>query len=219
MPEHEIADLLTAYAARYRELRKDDRIRHIVLFKNQGARAGGSLEHPHSQIYGLPLVPFEVNIRLREMERYHDLNDRCLLCDIIADERASGERVIYENDCFLAVMPYADLSPYHFWIMPKFHSPSFALITETAVAGLAAAMRDTFGRMFTLLRNPDFNFVIQSLSHYGREKTYFHWYMSVIPQIKQKGGLEYAGGFYVNSVLPETAAAEMRGSPLPDCAR
>ncbi len=210
MSEGEIQNLIRAYLMRYKQLQENELVNHIVIFKNQGIKAGGSLEHPHSQIYGLPVIPFETNVRLREAERYHDLNDNCLLCDIINDELQENKRIIYENEEFLTVMPYADLSPYHFWVVPKEHCPSFSLINENKIKAMADSMKTVFVKMFYLLRNPDFNFVIQSLAHYEREKNYFHWYLSVIPHVKQKGGLEYAGGLYVNPILPENAAEEMR---------
>lgn len=209
----EITDLLTAYRMRYCELMKNTDIKHIVVFKNQGLKAGGSLEHPHSQVYGLPVMPFEANIRLREGERYYDLNGNCLMCDILKKESAERERVVFENERFICLVPYADLSPYHFWIVPKQHAPSYCMIDDASIVSMAECMRTVFGKMFNHLHNPDFNYVIQSLARYEREEAHFHWYMSVIPQVKQKGGLEYAGGLFVNTVLPETAAEELRNAP------
>ena len=209
----EITDLLTAYRRRYIELIADTNIKHIVVFKNQGLKAGGSLEHPHSQVYGLPVIPFEANIRLREGERYYDLNGNCLMCDILRKERQERERIVYENDRFVCLMPYADLSPYHFWIVPRTHAASFSTIDDTSIVSMADCMKTVFGKMFNHLHNPDFNYVMQSLARYEREEDHFHWYVSVIPQVKQKGGLEYAGGLFVNTVLPETAAEELRKAP------
>ena len=208
----EIIRLLESYLKRYKELQKNELVQHVVIFKNQGIKAGGSLEHPHSQVYGLPVIPFETHIRLREMERYYDFNDNCLLCDMLLDEVEEECRIIYENGTFICMVPYADLSPYHFWIVPKKHSPSFSLITKKEIEALSDCIKTVFGKLFCLLKNPDFNFVIQSLAHFERENNYFHWYLSVIPHIKNKGGLEYAGGLYVNPVLPEVAAEELRNT-------
>jgi UDPglucose--hexose-1-phosphate uridylyltransferase len=210
MSRPEIVRLLRAYRLRYRQIQRDDRVRHIVIFKNQGIKAGGSLEHPHSQIYGLPVIPFETRVRLGEAEKYFGFNDHCLFCDILKDERTKKKRVIYENDSFVCLMPYAALSPFHAWIAPKRHVTSFALITDRETETLADAMKVFFGKIFFHLRNPDFNYIIQSLSHYERESEYFHWYLSFIPQIKRKGGIEYAGGLFVNTVLPEDAAERLR---------
>ncbi len=206
----EMASLLQIYLERAGQIRENEYVRHIVIFKNQGIKAGGSLEHPHSQIYGLPVVPFEIQIRLREAERYHELNDSCMLCDILNNEYSERGRIFYENDYFVCLSPYAALSPYHFWIVPKKHSPSFLCITPEEIGSLSDSMITAFGKLYSLLKNPDFNYVFQSLCYYEREERYYHWYVSAIPQLKQKGGLEYAGGFYVNTVLPETAAEELR---------
>ena len=208
----ELLDLLQAYLERAKQIKTIASVRHIVIFKNQGSRAGGSLEHPHSQIYGLPLVPFETQIRLREMDRYHDINDNCMLCDMIKGEQERGARIIYQNEHFVCLSPFAALSPYHFWVMPKKHSPSFLLTEPEEMESLADCMKTIFGKLFVCLRNPDFNYVFQSLAMFERERHYFHWYLSVIPQVKHKGGLEYAGGFYVNPVMPETAALELRNA-------
>lgn len=206
MDSGHLVTLLKAWRTRFREIRDLPGVKHVVVFKNQGLKAGGSLEHPHSQIYGLPVTPFETQVRLREMERYFDINDRCLLCDLIQDEQAEQVRVIAQNRDFIALVPYADLSPYHLWILPLNHAPSFALLEDDHTAALAELLKDVFQKLYQALQNPDFNLVIQSLAHYEREEEYFHWYISVIPQVKQKGGLEYAGGLYVNPVLPEEAA-------------
>lgn len=215
MSPAQLALLWKTYRRRTLELQSHPDVRHVVVFKNQGFRAGGSLEHPHSQIYGLPVVPFETQVRLREMERWHDINDGCLLCALLAEERAEGSRIIAERPGFVALTPYADLSPYHFWIIPTRHRPSLGLASDGELEELADLCQEVFWRLFQALGNPDFNLVVQSLTRYEREEPYFHWYVSVIPQVKTKGGLEYAGGLYVNPVLPETAAAELRAAGPP----
>lgn len=214
MPVEDITTLMRAYHRRYLEVLSNERVKHAVLFKNQGIKAGGSLEHPHSQIYGLPVVPFEINVRMREMERYFETDDNCLMCDIMRDELTQKERRIYENTSFVSFMSYADLSPYHLWIVPKKHNHSFAKVTEQELFELADCMKVVFSKMFHALHNPDFDFVFQSLTHHDEGAEYFHWYISVIPQIKIKGGISYAGGLYVNPVMPEDAAKTLRETAI-----
>jgi UDPglucose--hexose-1-phosphate uridylyltransferase len=213
MKEEEIFLLLKTYLARYQQIQSDERIEHVVIFKNQGFSAGGSLEHSHSQIYGLPLVPFETQTRLHEVRKYYEYNDTCLMCNILESELGLKERIIAENECFLALSPFAALSPYHIWIVPKKHSPSFAVVSEPELIGLSQIMKKIFYKLFFGLSNPDFNYVFQSLACADREQDYFHWYISIIPQLKRRGGIEYAGGLFVNTVLPEKAAEDLRGVP------
>ena len=52
-----VRDILQAYKVRYAELAQDERVNLITIFRNNGKKAGTSLEHPHSQIIATPIVP------------------------------------------------------------------------------------------------------------------------------------------------------------------
>lgn len=210
MNQQEVRMLVNAYLKRYKQIQKHPHVEHIVIFKNQGIKAGGSLEHPHSQIYGLPVIPFETKVRLREMDQYYDFNNSCLLCDIIANEIKEKKRIIYQNDYFISWVPYASLSPYHIWIVPRVHTTSFGLIDNKQLPAFADILKKVLYKLYIGLVNPDYNFIIQSLSKYDKENRYFHWYLSIIPQIKTKGGLEYSGGVFINPILPEQAALALK---------
>lgn len=214
MPQNEVEELLNSFFKRYTEIKNHPLVQHVVIFKNQGLQAGGSLEHPHSQIYGLPVMPFETVVRKREVEKYFANNQSCLLCDMIDDEKRLKERVIFENEHFISFVPYASISPYHIWITPKRHAPCFGLIQKEEIVSMASILKNVLARVFWGLKNPDFNFVIQSLSHFENEPLGFHWYLSIIPHVKKKGGLSYAGGIQLNPMMPETAAEELRRAEI-----
>jgi UDPglucose--hexose-1-phosphate uridylyltransferase len=154
MESFEIEAILDAYLRRYRELQAHPFVKHVVIFKNQGFSAGGSLEHPHSQIYGLPLIPFETQTRVNEVRKYYEFNESCLMCEIMREEMRDKVRVICENDGFVALSPYAALSPYHVWVVPKRHAPSFSLVEPDELKTLAAMMKTVFYKFFYGLRNP-----------------------------------------------------------------
>ena len=60
LPERAVEDVLWAYRDRMLDLKNDKRFRYILIFKNHGEAAGASLEHPHSQLIALPIVPRRV---------------------------------------------------------------------------------------------------------------------------------------------------------------
>ena len=60
MSEKHIEEVLWAFKERVNDLKKDHRFRYIILFKNHGDAAGASLEHPHSQLIALPVIPKRV---------------------------------------------------------------------------------------------------------------------------------------------------------------
>ena len=103
----------------------DDRIKYVIYFKNHGVRGGTSLLHPHSQIIGLPMVPYDVRTRDEEARRYFDDTGNCVYCDMLKDELKDRRRVIAENDDFVAFLPYAGLSPFHIWICRESINPAF----------------------------------------------------------------------------------------------
>lgn len=212
LPLRHIEQILLAYKDRQLAFYADNRIEHVIIFKNHGAGAGTSLEHPHSQIVGTPVFPGQVMTRLGEAIRnyyYVDFRE-CLYCTYMRGEIKDNERIIGENESFVAFVPYAALSPFRVWIFPKRHSACFGHITDRELMDLAGILKDVLLRLYVGLENPDFNYVIRSLSTLGADAKYFHWYMSVIPRITQTAGFELGTGMYINTVLPEESARFLR---------
>ena len=119
LPERAVEDVLWAYRDRMLDLKNDKRFRYILIFKNHGEAAGASLEHPHSQLIALPIVPRRVREEVDSCWHYYDEKERCIFCDIIRQERDTGERVIGENEHFITLAPYAPRFPFEMWLLPK----------------------------------------------------------------------------------------------------
>ena len=98
---HEIELIFRAYRDRIIDLSGDRRFRYIIIFKNHGKSAGASLEHSHSQLIALPVVPNRIQEELDGCLRYYDYKERCAFCDIIHQERKQGTRIVCENDEFI----------------------------------------------------------------------------------------------------------------------
>src|SRR4029453_9007210 len=111
MAEGAIEKVFFAWRDRVNDLKRDIRLRQIVIFKNHGATAGATLEHAHSQLIALPIVPREIREELEGARRHHQLKERCVFCDIIRQELKQGTRVISESADFAAIAPYAPRFP------------------------------------------------------------------------------------------------------------
>ena len=212
LPLNHIEQILLTYKNRQLAFYEDERVEHVIIFKNHGAGAGTSLEHPHSQIVGTPVFPGQVMNRMSEALRnyyYVDFGE-CLYCTYMHGEMNDGERIVSENESFVAFVPYAALSPFHVWIFPKQHSACFGHITDIELTRLADTLKDVLLRLYIGLDNPDFNYVVRSLSTLGADTKYFHWYISVIPRITQSAGFELGTGMYINTALPEESARFLR---------
>ena len=202
--------ILEVYRHRFSEFYQDPRVRHVIIFKNHGVDAGASQQHPHSQVVGLPIVPGQVVERTERARRFFEATGECLACTEISQERRHGSRIVMETDCFVAFIPYAALSPYHLWIFPKTHVACFSEQPMETLAELAVILRTVLGKVYGMLGNPAFNFVIRSLGPQEKNARHFHWYISIVPRVNKRAGFELGTGMYVNPSLPESCAQALR---------
>ena len=125
LSQHQVEDVVRAYRARYRALNANPSNELVLIFRNQGERAGTSLVHPHSQIVATPIVPPPIRRALYEAERHYDALGRCVFCDIIEHERELGERIVAENRYFVTLVPYTARVPFAVPILPLEHQATF----------------------------------------------------------------------------------------------
>ena len=224
MSEHEIADVLRAYRARYLDLRKDFRLRYMMIFKNHGARAGATLSHSHSQLIAVPLLPPVVTTELRVARNYFNSKERCIFCDMIEFEIREGERIIREFSNYVIFTPYASSSPFEMRLFPKRHNHDFALMNDAQLDELAFAMRDMLQRIKQVLRDAAYNFILHTAppphprpgkpGYWGSLEYDYHWHIELIPRMTQTAGFEWGTGFYINPTSPEDAASFLREADL-----
>jgi len=210
MDVKEVEDIIKVYKIRYTEVEKIKGIQSIIIFKNHGPSAGTSLEHPHSQLIATPIVPPQSRARIEQAVNFFDLTGQCLFCRTMKDELSARERIIAETENFVSFVPYAALSPFHIWIFPKRHSPSFADINDKEIVDFAKILKETIGRLYHGLDNPDYNYTIRSMPVGENGTEYCHWYLSVIPRVSQPAGFELGSGMFINSALPEESAKFLR---------
>ena len=215
MSEAEIARVLWAFRDRVHDLKNDFRFRYILLFKNHGAGAGATLEHGHSQLIALPIVPNFVREELDGAKRHFEDKERCVFCDIIRQETEAGRRVILENSEIVAIAPYASRVPFETWLLPRGHASRYEDAPRHVIESLAAMLKSLVSRLDRALEKPPYNLIVHSapLSS-GNEDTgaYFHWHVEVMPRISRVAGFEWGSGFYINPTAPEEAAEVLRAA-------
>ncbi|MFC1576793.1 galactose-1-phosphate uridylyltransferase [Candidatus Omnitrophota bacterium] len=205
----ETEEMLWAYISRSVDLRKDPRFKYILLFKNYGRQAGASLEHSHTQLIALPIVPKRVKEELSGASRYFDYKDRCVFCDILRQELEYRDNILMDNKSFLAFCPFVSRFPYEVWVVPKAHIPEFTDIRRDAIGDLARALRDSLYRIKHLLSDPPYNFIIHTAPINAHEEGHYHWHIEIMPKLVKIAGFEWGSGFYINPVPPNVAAEEL----------
>jgi UDPglucose--hexose-1-phosphate uridylyltransferase len=210
LSEQQFEQILRAYARRIIDLRADGRLRHILIYKNQGVEAGATLEHVHSQLIALPMIPKQIVEEINGAKAYYESKGRCIFCHMIRKEIAARERVVTENAQFIVICPFAPRFPYETWILPKRHSSSFEQNFESENSDFAAILRETLLRLDRRLNNPPFNYLIHSSPLDRSENDYYHWHLEILPKLVQVGGFEWGSGSYINTVTPEQSARSLR---------
>jgi UDPglucose--hexose-1-phosphate uridylyltransferase len=216
MGEQAIGKVFWAWRERVLDLKRDVRLRHIVIFKNHGASAGASLEHSHSQLIALPIVPRELKEELFGAQRHFQLRERCVFCDIIRQEVKVGTRVIEESADFVAIAPYAPRFPFETWLLPKRHRSRFEDTTPAEFASLARMLKDILQRMNATLLTPPYNLIVHSapLQEEAGANEFYHWHVEVMPKLTRVAGFEWGTGFYINPTGPEEAADVLRKTKI-----
>lgn len=206
----QLTTILEMYKSRLVEAYKDDRVEHVIIFKNHGPSSGTSILHPHSQLIGIPITPIGIRNRMDEAMRFFDNTGECLLCAILKEDLAEGRRVVHETERFAAVIPYAALSPFHTWIVPKWHTASLADCSGDDMKELAGVLKATLHKFYHALDDPDYNYMIFTRGPFRYRSEYVHWYISIIPRVAPAAGFELGSGIYINHAIPEDVAEYLR---------
>jgi UDPglucose--hexose-1-phosphate uridylyltransferase len=210
MSEPEIERMLWAFRERIVDLKRDRRFRYILIFKNHGAAAGASLEHSHSQLIALPIVPDFVRQELEGARHHFAAKERCVFCDILRQEITAARRIIQEDDAVVALAPYAPRFPFETWILPRRHGARFEEASRQEYEGLARMLKAVLGWMNRTLEDPAYNLVIHSAPFSDDASEYYHWHVELMPKLTRTAGFEWGTGFYINPTSPEEAAQVLR---------
>ncbi|MBI1739819.1 MAG: galactose-1-phosphate uridylyltransferase [Acidobacteriales bacterium] len=210
MPDSYVAEILRVYKTRYDELSLDPRIAHITIFKNHGADAGTSLEHPHSQLIATPVISHQVRERFQHALRHHDDFGECMFCQMLEEEMEEQARVVMTSEHFVALELFASPAPFCTHIYPRRHMASFGDVSAAEINDLARMLRTMLAKLYHGLKDPDFNFTLRSAPAENFGVKYFHWYVSIIPRLTRVAGFELGSGMFINTVVPEAAAEFLR---------
>ena len=210
MPEMQINEVLWAWRDRIVDLARDKRFKYVMVFKNKGAQAGASLQHPHSQIIALPIVPLSVQEELTGALQYYEYKDRCVFCDLIQQELSDRKRVVEDSERFISVVPFAQRFPFETWILPKQHESDYTRTTRNDSLELAGLLKRTLQRLRGALDDPPFNLILHMAPLNTEGLPHYHWHIEIMPRVTRTAGFEWGTGFYINPTIPEETAQFLR---------
>jgi UDPglucose--hexose-1-phosphate uridylyltransferase len=215
VPEKVLELVIQTFQIRMSELLEHSEIRYVHVLENFGKLSGGSIQHPHFQIFAVPFIPNHLNDELEGGASYFRHHNACVYCDMIKREHEDGSRVVVDDKDFLVFCLYASRVPFQLRIIPKKHSASFIGITPAQRKSMARVLKQTLTLLREKLNNPAYNFYIHTIPVCTPTPAFcdpasYHWHLEVLPRIGTWAGFELGTEIYVNPVAPEDAAALLR---------
>lgn len=140
IPEMEVNDIrevVNVWCEQFRELANVDFINYVQIFENKGAIMGCSNPHPHGQIWSSSSIPAEPAKESKTQKEYFEKNGRTLLGDYLKAELEKKDRLIAENDHFVALVPYWAVWPFEAMVISKRPAQNIVQLTDEERTGLA----------------------------------------------------------------------------------
>lgn len=206
-----IIRVFDAYIDRFEALKNIDDIRHVIVFKNEGGKAGASIPHSHSQIYALSIIPPQIKEELEDYARYRLDNFSCPYCDVIKKETGK-RRVIWEDENLFVLSPFASDAPFGAWFIPKRHIRFITELKHDEKVSLAKAMK------MVLLKLDELGISYNYFFENAVNNEDYHMHLKLAPRPNIWAGLELGTGIIINSIPPEYAARYYRGEITPELA-
>jgi UDPglucose--hexose-1-phosphate uridylyltransferase len=211
----EIETVVEAWTAQYVELSAQPFVQHVQIFENRGAMMGASNPHPHCQIWATEHVPDEPAAERVNLKLWREGHSRGMLADYVALEVEQQERIVCQNDGFVAVVPYWAVWPFETLVLarePLRELPQFSAAQRRALADILSQLTIRYDNLFQT------SFPYTMGFHQGpgpEEHFHAHFYPPLLRSATVKKfmvGFEMLG-MPQRDILPEDAAARLREVP------
>ncbi|PTX64439.1 UDPglucose--hexose-1-phosphate uridylyltransferase [Melghirimyces profundicolus] len=204
LPVDHIEKLVDLWTERFVQLEKDSRHEYVLIFENRGEEVGVTMPHPHGQIYAYSRMPLKIRMELSNCKKHHERTGSCLICDMNQEEQEFKERVIVENDHFLAYIPFFTDYPYGLFIASKSHRTALSDFSRGEKRALADILKRMTGAMDTLFDRPfPYMMVLHQRPVTGEDvEDYYHFHIEFYPPLRERDKIKY----YASSEMGAWAA-------------
>ncbi|MGC8533064.1 MAG: galactose-1-phosphate uridylyltransferase [Candidatus Parvarchaeum sp.] len=195
---------IDAVIEREKALYSRDRIKYVYTFKNEGPRSGASLSHAHSQIMAFEEIPKTIKEEQEKIREFYDKNKECLYEHAIKYEK---ERLLAENESFIAFAPFGSKMSSESVIMPKRHVNYVGLLSDQEKSDFVDLISKVVKTNEVLFGKLSYNLLFHEL----KSDSNFHFHVEIYPRVITFAAVEFAG-FNTNQLFPEKYAEMFRGA-------
>ena len=218
MSATEIQKVVFAWQREFKELAANPSINYVQIFENKGAVMGCSNPHPHGQIWSQSSLPNEVDKKNTQQLNYYNNTNSSLLGDYLAQELEKQDRIIFENDGFVVLVPFWAIWPFEAMIVPKKHQANILEMDEAqalqygeAIAVLTKAYDKIFNTPFP------YSSGIHQAPTDGNQNKHWHWHMSFYPPLLRSASVKkFMVGYEMFGTPQRDITAEIAAKKLKD---
>lgn len=217
LPPRRVRTVVEALADRTQALAGIPGVEQVFCFENRGVEIGVTLHHPHGQIYAYPFITPRTRAMLTAARRHAErTGGRNLYADVLAAERAAGERVVAANEYWTAYVPAAARWPFEVHLAPHRPVPDLPALDEAERSAFGPLYLDVLRRFDRLFDKPMpyISAWHQAPVRTDRELAHLHLQLFSIRRAAEKlkylAGSESGMGVFINDIAPEQAATMLR---------
>ncbi len=222
LPLERVRRLARVWKDRYIELAERPEVEYVFIFENKGRDIGVTLTHPHGQIYAYPFIPPIPRQELESAWRHERTTGRNLHDQWLGTEIADGARIVWENDRFVAVVPFFARYPYEVHAAPRRPLRSLREFEPEDLDGLAEVLLRV-ARKYDGLFGFSLPYVMAMHQEpavpgydYARFHVEFYPPHRTAEKLKYLAGSEAGAGAFINDTLPEESAERLREASCDD---
>jgi UDPglucose--hexose-1-phosphate uridylyltransferase len=220
MDVQSIKRVVDLWIEEYQSLSKLSFINHIQIFENKGSIMGCSNPHPHGQIWAQESIPVEPAKKYAHQQAYFDKHKKTLLSDYLALELTLKERIVFENEHFVVLVPFWATWPFETMLLPKRPMARITEATEEEREAFADAYRRIACRYDNVFES---SFPYSAGIHQAPSDnvTYpaWHWHMVFYPPLLRSATVKkFMVGYEMlanpqRDITPEFSADRLRSMP------
>jgi len=220
MSQEGVRKVVELWTTQYEELGAIPWVQHVQIFENRGKLLGASNPHPHGQIWANAELPNFPARESQSMREYFEREKQCLLCEYLRVEIARGERIVCENDGFVALVPYWAVWPFEAMILSRRHLASLAALDSSEQNALAEILRKLGIRYDNLFQTAfPYSMGFHQQPTDGARHPEFHFHAHYFPPLLRSATVQkFMVGYELlcapqRDISPESAAQRLRELP------
>ena len=217
MDESEIVSIIKLWQKEYKDLGSIENINNIQIFENKGESMGCSNPHPHGQIWAQKSIPTEILKKQNNFKKFYENNNQSMLLAYIKKELELKERIIYENESFVALVPFWAVWPYESMVITKNHRKSILELNKKEVTDYANILKILTTKYDNLFQTSfPYSTGIHQAPTNNEQNKEWHMHMSFYPPLLRSASIKkFMVGYEMfgepqRDITPEQAAESLR---------